>query len=227
MSVHVLTKKRVTERETMAKRRVLLEPKKGLLYGYFAPLFTIIVLLVIMGISFFGFYYGTKDDITQDIAAEIKQLSSIFERIDERCHILGFQDQKNPINFLTIKKDGFVGSEVGSMSLAHPQHWQGPYVERNLDVQGIEYQIVKTNKGYFITPGDGVTLPNGAVVGKDFILDEGADIDAMMRDESQLSYAGTQFAAPLRIHELEQNALILPEDLATAQQEWVKQQAHA
>ena len=101
------------------------------------------------------------------------------------------------------------------MNLAYPEKWHGPYLERNPSVQGIEYQVVYTRKGYFITPGQGVKLPNGKIIGKDIILDENADIELMMHDDQALSYRGQPLAAQITIsgdkkNNFQQN--ILPED---------------
>lgn len=131
------------------------------------------------------------------MAQDIAKLAEIFEQIEKTCGISSFDYQSNPINFLTIKKDGFVGSEVGSMNLARPEKWQGPYLQDNLEVQEKEYEVVSTKKGYFIVPGKGVELANGKIIGTDIILDENADIAAMMQDKDKLMFEGKPLAAPL------------------------------
>lgn len=166
---------------------------------YLTPSLTIFLLLVLLGITFITVIYRTREEVGSIIADEIVQLTEIFERIDEKCDILSFDYQKNPINFLTIKKDGFVGSEVGSMHIMHPENWQGPYAQNNPVIEGKEYEIIHTYAGYFIVPGTGVKLPNGKIIGKDLILDEKADIFAFMRDESALLFEGRALAAPLII----------------------------
>lgn len=132
------------------------------------------------------------------IADNIARLSEILERIDTTCKIISFDAQKNPINFLTVR--GFAGSEVGSMNMSYPTHWQGPYLHKELSIQGIPYMVVKTTKGYFITPGDGVRLPSGKVIGTDIVLDEKADIEALIRDEQSLMFEGKPLAALLSLH---------------------------
>ncbi|MCK5632726.1 hypothetical protein KAH94_03190, partial [bacterium] len=104
---------------------------------------------------------------------------------------------KNPINFLNIEK--FVGSEVGSMNLAYPKQWEGPYLNDNPTIQEKEYMVVRTKKGYFITPGQGVRLGNGKVIGKDIIIDENSEIFSMMQDETTLQFEGKSLAAPLYV----------------------------
>lgn len=155
------------------------------------------LLLVFFIWTLSTFWFETPVRAAGRIASDIAKLAAIFERIETECGIISFDYQANPINFLTIKKDGFVGSEVGSMNLAHPEKWQGPYLHDNLSVQQKEYQVVSTGKGYFIVPGHGVELPNGKTIGVDIKLDEKADIPAMMQNKDALMFEGKSLAAPL------------------------------
>lgn len=158
-----------------------------------------IILVILFGVTAVSIYYRTKDAVGQQISGDVVSLAAIFKRIDASCDIIGFDYQKNPINFLTIKKGGFVGSEVGSMNIAYPDRWEGPYVDNNLSIEGIDYMIVRTDHGYFVTPGDGVSLPNGKVIGRDIILDEKADIAAMGRDPNALLHKDQALVAPISI----------------------------
>ena len=160
---------------------------------------TALVFAGLFGISLFNFF-KTSDEVTGSvIAQDIAKLAQIFGTIHARCHIINFDYQKNPINFLNVKE--FRSSEVGSMNLGYPKRWQGPYLDDNLAVQGKQYQVVRTNQGYFITPGEGVELPNGKVIGKNIILDENANISAMMQDRNALSYKGYPLAARMNLEE--------------------------
>lgn len=141
--------------------------------------------------------YRSRADVGYLIAEDVAALVGILKRIDESCHVISFDYQKNRINFLQIKKDGFVGSEVGSMNLAYPDKWDGPYMQQNPKISRQEYMIVYTRKGYFVTPGIGVRLPNGKIVGKDLKVDENADIAAMLKDENGFLFKGRALAAPL------------------------------
>lgn len=107
------------------------------------------------------------------------------------------------------------------MSLAHPEKWDGPYAQRNPSAEGVEYQVVKTKKGYFITPGDGVKLPSGHVIGKDIIFDEDADIQAMIYDNKVLLVEDRPLAVPLSISMSEGGGCSIPEELAQAQEQWM------
>jgi len=161
------------------------------------PVLTISLFVLLVGVSLFRVFYQVQTFSDQIIAKEVVDLVTIFKKIDEKCKIIDFDYQKNPINFLNVEK--FVGSEVGPMNLSYPQNWEGPYLKDNPTIQEKEYQIVRTKKGYFIAPGDGVVLSNGKVVGKDIVLDEDANIPAMMIDENLLNFKGKALAAPLQI----------------------------
>ena len=121
----------------------------------------------------------------------------VFHRIDKDCRILHFDYPLTRIDFLTVKS--FVGNEVGSMHLEHPDRWQGPYLNANPKVQGQEYLVVITHKGSFITPGTEVQLPNGKVVGVDITLNEEADLDAMMKPGGALNMDGKPLAAKVNL----------------------------
>lgn len=108
---------------------------------------------------------AVNDDL---IADHIEQLEDIFTRIHARCKITGFRNAKDQIDFLNVIS--FACSVVGSMNLLEPQNWEGPYLSENLTMQGKEYQLIQTKKGYYIVPGDGVRLANGKIIGKSLIL---------------------------------------------------------
>lgn len=162
---------------------------------YIVPFSISLLLLVFFVISVVNVFYRSQHTTGQLIVREIVQLHDIFQRIHQSCRIIDFDYQKNRINFLNVKS--FVGSEVGPMNLTYPKRWQGPYLKDNPTIQAIEYQVVRTKKGYFITPGDKVKLPNGKIVGKDIKLDEDADVSAMMQDENMLMFEGKSLAIPL------------------------------
>jgi hypothetical protein len=103
----------------------------------------------------------------QVIVDDVARLKSIMDQIDARCGIIGFAHEHNYIDFLNVKS--FEGSEVGAMNLANPQGWQGPYLLDNPICQGIVYEIVRTDHGYYLVPGTGVRLPDGRTIGKEVL----------------------------------------------------------
>ena len=161
------------------------------------PALTVLLFVLLVGVTVFRLLYQVRVGTDQLIAQEVQQLVEIFKRIDEKCKIIDFDYQKNPINFLNIKS--FEGSEVSSMNLTFPKQWEGPYLKDHPTIQQKDYMIVETKKGYFITPGEGVVLSNGKVIGKDIILDKDADIPAMMQDKNMLMFEGKALAASLPV----------------------------
>lgn len=160
---------------------------------------------VILGFIFGGFvvmsiynaWYQFEKDTGVIMVDDIQRLSDIFHEINVTAGILSFDRTKNVIDFLNIKKGGFVGSEVGALNLRHPERWSGPYLEKNPTIQNQEYVVLVTKKGHFIVPADGVKLPNGKVIGKDIILDENSDVQQLMRDPNGLQFEGRSLAAPI------------------------------
>jgi hypothetical protein len=163
------------------------------------PLMASLLFIVLASITVYRLFFTARTDTSRIIVHEVKILADILHKIDAACQIIDFDYQKNWINFLTIKKGGFVGSELGSMNLTYPNAWEGPYLEDNPTIQDIEYQVVRTKKGYFVVPGEGVRLANGKIIGKDIILNEDADITTMMSVENILMYKGKALAVQLDI----------------------------
>ena len=80
-----------------------------------APYFTAAVFGALIIIAIFDLWYRSRIDEEQLIVRDLNHLVSIFEKIDKTADILGFDEQRNAINFLTIKKDGFVGSKISAL----------------------------------------------------------------------------------------------------------------
>lgn len=181
----------------MYMKNAFYEPQKGVAWRVIVPVLAIAFFVMLIGFAIFNWRVTSKEYLGDIIAKDVSELASILERIDKECKILSFDYQKNRINFLNVKT--FVGSEVGSLNLAYPNKWQGPYLDDNPTYQEKEYLVVKTKYGYFVTPGEGVKLPNGKVIGKDIILDENADIGAMAADDHQLRFDDKPLAVKLNI----------------------------
>lgn len=166
---------------------------------YYLPLAVVVIAgaMFFSGLSVVDIFYRIKDDAGMIIAQDVILLRDAFHRIHKDCIIVDFDAHKNPINFLNVEK--FTGSEVGPMNLVHPEKWNGPYLPVNPTMYHIAYQVISTKKGYFVTPGDGVVLPNKKVVGTDIVLDKKSDIAKMMRDPESLLYKGNPLAARLDI----------------------------
>jgi hypothetical protein len=170
---------------------------KRLKKHYFLSIIVIAGIIFFIGITLMDSWYRAKDDAGMMMVSQVIILRDIFHRIHKTCQIIDFDAQKNPINFLNVEK--FTGSEVGPMNLVYPEKWQGPYLKENPTMYHIAYQVVSTKQGYYVTPGDGVKLPNKKIVGKDIILDQKANIDAMMANPQELMYKDRALAARLEL----------------------------
>lgn len=179
--------------------------------GYLYIVITGVLFAVMAGILGVNFYYRSRWYSTSVITEDLKALQDIFKRIDESCTIMSFDAPISPINYLTVRS--FEGSEVGAMNLAYPTRWQGPYLEDNPTVQGFEYQIVRTKKGHFITPGNGVMLPTGKELGKDIVLNKNSDITLMAAEEGVLMYNGKPLAVPLSLKSTTWQKLFIEQEL--------------
>lgn len=165
--------------------------------NFLIPIVAVVAFVIFLAISTADLWRQSKVNIGMIIAQDVVQLRDVFHKIHRDCMIIDFDDQKSSINFLNV--GSFSGSEVGPMNLVHAKKWQGPYMKDNPTIQKIAYQVVTTKKGYFITPGDGVKLPNGKIVGKDIILDKKADIAALARDKNALLFNDYPLAVPLSL----------------------------
>lgn len=159
--------------------------------------------LSILGCGWFT-VYRHRSNFTTSIEKDLTTLKEIIERINKTCRITSFDSLKTSINFLNV--ESFSGSEVGGMNLANPKKWEGPYLKENPKIEGVEYQIVHTRDGEFITPGDGVRLPNKKVIGTDILFDEGVDIEKMMADKNLLQKDGKSFVIKLNFNTALMNA---------------------
>ncbi|MBN1549082.1 hypothetical protein JW872_00270 [Candidatus Babeliales bacterium] len=160
-------------------------------------LLIIVLFSMILVVSVKVLLSNAKSFSDELVASDMQQLQTIFKRIDDSCKILGFDHQENFVDFLTVQM--FVSSEVGSMNLAYPDKWEGPYVDDNPTVQGEVYRIIKTRKGYYLVPGRNVQLSNGIVLDRDLIFDEQADIDAMIADQNKLMFRGKPLAVKISV----------------------------
>lgn len=161
---------------------------------YAFALFTVALFALLFLISVVYLLKQARVFSDQLIVQDVVRLADVFKSIDEHCKIVSFDYQKNNIDFLNVEK--FSGSEIGSMNLMLPDRWKGPYMN-NPAVQGRVYQVVRTRKGYFIVPGDGVRLSSGKIIGKDIVLNEAADISALSTSGNVLTYQDKPLAYPL------------------------------
>jgi len=152
-------------------------------------------LVVLLLITIGAFLYNAKMATNRIIGKHIEEMEQIFNDINEKCGILGFEHDTNFVDFLTV--GSFVGSEVGSMNLREPKNWEGPYLHDNPTIQTKYYEIVRTDKGYFLVPGKSVKLSSGLVIGEDIVFDKDVDIAALIENGTLVNKAGKPLAMPV------------------------------
>lgn len=163
---------------------------------YLLPIVSALLLALLVGIAIHRFQRDAKLIVSQMIADQVEQLAGIFKRIDKACRIVGFDHEKNYVDFLNVKS--FVGSQIGAMNLAYPAGWEGPYLPDNPTINEKYYIVIITPKGWFIAPDDGIQLANGKTIGKDIKLNKETNFDELMRDPQALSFNGRPLASRIR-----------------------------
>ena len=153
-------------------------------YSTRMPLIAMILFAGLFVVSVFMLFRNTNYSADSLIVQDLQKLHKIFIEIDKDCKIIDFEHVKNYIDFLTVKE--FVGSEVGAMNVSYPRNWKGPYLLDNPTVHEQQYIILRNKNGYYIVPGDGVTLANGKVIGQDIVLGEKTDMEKVLHDSAGL-----------------------------------------
>ena len=110
---------------------------------FFMSLIGVVVLKTIHYRSYF---------LSSVIEGDMVLLAQKLQAIDKDCTILAVTGQRVPLNFLTVKT--FVGANVGGLSLARPQRWQGPYHTHQITLQQQYFDLVQNFEGLFILPGN-------------------------------------------------------------------------
>ena len=155
-----------------------------------STLFGLLILLFVLRMIYTKpVYVATviNDDVTIIAAA--------LEKIDQDCSILSFEHDRNFVDFLNVKS--FSGSRVGSINLAYPNNWKGPYIPNNPTMQEKFYEIVLAKGGLYVIPGVGVKLPNGKEMGVDIKVTAKTDMDKLLKDGGDLYFKAKKLAAPL------------------------------
>ena len=161
-------------------------------------LFTTFTLLLLGFFAIFFTYrqysYGPLF-MARVVGRDLQLVVDTLTTIDDNCSILSFDSEQNRLDFFTVKS--FIGSEVGPLNLAYSTMWQGPYLQDNPQVQGREYQAIKTKEGVFVIPGDGVKLPGEYVVDGRALLQTGEAMATLTSKGGPLHYHGISFAQKL------------------------------
>jgi hypothetical protein len=159
------------------------------------PIMSTTFLVVLIFLFVLRVFYARPALVASIIEDDIRQITLMLEKIDARCNILSIDDDRNEVDFLNVKS--FTGSKVGPFNLAYPRRWEGPYLHVNPSISGKHYEIIKAADGVFVVPGQGVNLPNGFEIGKDFVLDRKTAVNSLLREGGHLRYGKKKFATKL------------------------------
>jgi len=153
------------------------------------------LLLGALGFTVYRYYQQSGQVTEYLIADHIEQLAQTFKKIDDDVEVQNIMRDKSYIDFLNVVS--FTGSEIGSLNVAYPDRWKGPYMQDNPTMQGKVYEIIKTREGYYIVPGEGVKLENGKIIGKDILFTYDTDMESLVNDTIGLEYQRRPLIAPL------------------------------
>ncbi len=151
--------------------------------------FSSLVLVVLLALFLFKVVHYRTYYLSSVIEQDVVRIARILASVDKNCTVLSMNGEYMPVNFLTVKS--FVGSSVGGLNLAYPQKWQGPYAETSPTYQQRFYEIVRTREGLFVVPGQGVTLPNGFIMGRDVLIDYDTSVKKMLSKGGVLNHQGS------------------------------------
>lgn len=156
--------------------------------------------VALISVLFIIFLVKTAKDKPYQLAAiiesDLKIIEESLNKIDKECNILGFNYDNVRVDFLNVK--AFSGSSVGCINLAYPKKWQGPYVPRNPTLQGKFYEIIRAKDGIYLTPGMGITLPNGLVMGQDVKITPDTKISELISSGGPLNYNGKSLVIKIK-----------------------------
>lgn len=164
----------------------------------FFPVFSTFFFALIVVTFVVRFFYARPKIVAAIIEDDIKLITLALEKVDAKCNILGVEGDYNDIDFLNVKAEGFDGSQIGSLNLAYPKKWEGPYLRVNPTIQQRFYELVRAKDGYFVIPGRGVKLPNGLVIGHDFHVGPDVLMESLLVDGGAMRYEDRHFAMKLK-----------------------------
>ncbi len=167
----------------------------GPLAAYFKKYFmyvSVTVMTAIVGLYIVSSFYERPYYIAQIMQNDLDTLLTILNKIDNECDILHIKNNHVVLDFFTVKN--FAGSEIGGINLAYPQNWSGPYMTQNPVLQQCYYELIVAQDGAFVVPGNGATLPNGKIMGKDIVLNTGSTVGQYLDKQGALYWEGSLLA---------------------------------
>jgi hypothetical protein len=169
--------------------------KKGLNIKYTYPLIGVFMVTVLLVWSIAGIMRNNPDAVALCLHENLRQIALAFQKIDTDCSIVEIDGSCHEINFLTQGEPQ--GNELGCLTLAYPDQYKGPYLQKDVCYQKKLYEMICADDGFFIVPGKGSRLPNGYVMGKDIVITQQTKMKKLLKEGAPLRYKGIALAIPL------------------------------
>jgi len=144
-----------------------------------------IVLLIVCTAHFVG---QSSEWNAGTVRADLSHLEEALKNFDGDCGIQEVLSGGHSLLFLT--QTARPTDAFAAFKLANENTWRGPYIHKVPVAQGYPYMLLKTNKGLFIVPGEGVRLPKGSILGKEFFLTAESNLKALSAAGGILSHNG-------------------------------------
>ena len=119
------------------------------------------------------------------VQTDLYRIAAALKQLDNDCSISDMRVGLHPIELLTHQN---LPSEHIYIDLKNSENWDGPYLSGSATIQGKPYQLLKTKRGLFVVPGDGVQLPLAFIIGQDITWHAESDIAALSAPGNVLFY---------------------------------------
>lgn len=119
------------------------------------------------------------------VQTDLHRIGAAIRQLDTDCYITDMRVGLHPVSILTRHT---LNEGPLYLNLQHPKKWKGPYLHRIPTLQDKPYQLLKTNTGLFVVPGEGVKLPSGLVIGEDIEWRADTDVNALAASGGSLFY---------------------------------------
>lgn len=123
---------------------------------------------------------------TRLIQGDLNRIAQAVHALDRDCGIKNMRTGRYPLMPLT--QYAWPSGQLHGMSVARPENWRGPYLPKVIALQGKPYELLKTNSSLYVVPGNGVTLPSGAIIGDTFSWCANTDVNALSQSGGILFY---------------------------------------
>jgi len=150
------------------------------------------IMLLLMGLCFAFLFMNYPSLKTRLVRRDMQRIVRALYQVDRYCHIETVTPGLHPLNFLTLPRP--TERDFCGIELEFPKQWTGPYFSEVPVLDNTPYQLLKTEKGLFLVPGNGVRLPNGNVIGIDIVWHYTTEVAALAQQGGALWYDGIPLA---------------------------------